>query len=287
VSILPVDGISRGDHVCAVLDGPAAQQELVTEFVGAGLRRHERVAYFAGDASRERVLRMLQAGGISTAEPLANGQLLVLRAEDAAGGEREFDPAARVAGLNAAIDAALAEGYTGFRATGEQWAKRDLPPEDVLVEYETMVGGLCAARGSAGLCQYDATRCEQPLLERMRGLHEHVVRNPLVSSNALLRIVPLCEDAQGNSWLRVVGEADLSNSSLLLAALDESSRGDLHLDLARLRFMDLRGIEALEELRGVLRRSQRRLILHNSPATLRRIIDVLGGSLHGLESLTP
>ncbi len=287
MSTLPVDGIARGDHVCAVLDSQAVQEELVTEFVEAGLRDHERVAYFAGDDCPERVLGMLHAGGISTAEPLALGRLLVIPALDHDRGERPFDPSRRIAGLNAAIDAALEDGYSGFRATGEQWSTCELPSEELLVEYERRVGELCAARAAAGLCQYDSARCDRPLLERMSELHEHVVRNPLVSANELLRIVPLSEDNEGNCWLRVAGEVDLSNTELLLAALDEHEHGDLHLDLARLRFVDLRGVETLQDLADALLPSERKLVLHNAPTTLRRVIEIVGAHMRGVEISAP
>jgi hypothetical protein len=283
VSTLPVDGIACGDHVCAVWDTPAVQQELVTEFVRAGLERHERVAYFAGDDASGRVLRMLHAGGVSTAEPLAQQQLLVVPLSEAYASDGPFDPSGRIAGLHAAVDAALDEGYSGFRATGEQWITREPPREELLLEYETKVGELCSTRPVAGLCQYDARRCDQRLLSNVRELHGHVVRNALVSANELLRIIPLAKDEHGNCWLRVAGEADLSSSALLLEALEEGEHGDLHLDLGRLRFVDLRGVEALRELADALRPSQRRLILHNSPSTLPRILGIVSGCLPDVE----
>jgi hypothetical protein len=283
VSTLPVDGLSRGDHVCAVYQGQAAQEELVTEFVRAGLQRQERVVYFAGDAVPERVIGVLHAGGISTGEPLAQGQLVVVPLEEGGANGHGFDPTNRIAGMDAAIDAALAEGYSGLRATGEHWTSRELPSEEVLAEYEAQVGELCAARSAVGLCQYDSSRCDSAMLDRLRALHGHVVRNPLVSRNELLRIIPLAHDHRGEAWLRVVGEADLSSSALLQAALDEPGRGDLHLDLDRLRFVDLRGVEALQDLAAGLRAARRRLILHNSPTMLRRIVELADGSLPDAE----
>jgi len=287
VSSVPVDGVTRGDHVCAVLDGQAMQEELVTEFVGAGLRRQERVAYFAGDGSRERVLGILQAGGISTAEVVAEGQLLVVPAEDAPRGAPSFDPSARIAGLNDAIDAAAAAGYSGFRATGEQWSTRELPPEEVLVEYEIKVGELCAERSAVGLCQYESPRCEPQLIEGVVGLHDHLVQSPIVSTNELLRLVPLSKDDRGDTWLRIAGEADLSNCALLARVLDDDDLGDVHLALARLRFVDLKGVEALEDLALALRHSGRRLMLHHPPATLRRIAAIVSGSPCGAETSAP
>ncbi len=286
VSTLPVDGITRGDHVCAVLEGQAMQEEIVTEFVGAGLQRHERVAYFARDGSRERVLGILQAGGIPTAEAVAEGQLLVVPAENASLDGPPFDPSARIAGLNAAIDAARVDGYSGFRATGEQWST-ELPPEELLVEYEIKVGELCAARSAVGLCQYETPRCEPHLIDEVLRLHDRLVQNPVVSTDGLLRVVPLSQDEHGDTWLRVAGEADLSNSALLVRVVDDTGVGNIHLDLVRLRFVDLKGVEALEELALTLRHSRRRLILHNPPATLRRIAAIVSGSLCGAEISAP
>jgi anti-anti-sigma regulatory factor len=240
------------------------------------------VAYFARAAACERVLGMLHAGGISTAEPLAQRQLLVVPTDETYD-DGTFEPARRIALLRGAIDAALADGYSGFRATGEQWSTREPPREDLLIEYETMVGELFRARSAVALCQYDATRCDPHLLETMRDLHGHVVRNALVSANKLLRIVPLADDQHGDSWLKVIGEADLSSSTLLQAGLDELGHGDLHLDLGRLQFVDLRGVDALRGLADALRPLQRRLILHNPPAMLRRIVELAPGCLPHVE----
>ncbi len=257
----------------------------MTEFVGAGLQRNERVVYYTDDDSPERVLGILSAGGISTAEPVTEGQLMVVPMHANGHADQPFEPSRRVAGLNAAIDSALADGYSGLRATGEQWTTRELPSTELLVEYETRVGELCSTRSVAGLCQYDTRYCDAPLLDTVRGLHRHVVRNALVSDNEALRIIPLAGDEAGNSRFRVVGEADLSNCAMLLDTWrgNRHSSGDLHLDLGRLRFVDLRGVEALRELAAALRSSHRRLILHNSPPALRRIVQNLGGCLPDVE----
>ena len=276
--------------MCAAFDGLAVQEELVAEFVGGGLKRRERVVYFAGDDSRERVLDMLKAGGLATAEPVAQGQLMVIPASEGYLSQPQFDPDGMIAVLNASIDDALADGYSGFCATGElPRGDRDVPAAELLTEYELKVGEICAARPTVGLCQYDRALAGRPLVNAMCGLHDHVVRNPLISENELLRILPLMDDPQGNSRFRVGGEADLSNSALLMAMLHDGrlGSGDLHLDLGRLRFIDLRGVEALRELTDELRSLQRRLVLHNSPSTLGQIVEVLGDCLQDVEMSAP
>jgi anti-anti-sigma regulatory factor len=284
---VPVDGIASGDHVCAFIDSAAVHEELITEFVATGLERHERVVYFADDHSPDRVLSVLREGGVATAEPAAQGQLVIVPMHEAGVGQGAFDPTNRIAGMNTVIDAALEDGFSGLRATGEQWTTRELPRTEVLLQYEIEVGKLCAARSVSGLCQYDTRFCTAPLLDAVQDLHDHVVRNSLISENEMLRLVPLSEDERGNAWLRVSGEADLSNCALLLQALEEDPRGtELHLDLSRLQFVDLRGVGALREVAEVLRARQGRLILHNSPPGLQRILAIIPACLPDVEIAT-
>jgi ABC-type transporter Mla MlaB component len=284
VSVVPVDGIASGNHVCAFIDSAAVHEELITEFVAAGLERHERVVYFADDDSPDRVLAVLCEGGVSTAAPVEQGQLVIVPMEEKRARASPFDPTNRIAGMNAAIDAALEDGFSGLRATGEQWTTRELPLTEVLLQYEVEVGKLCAARSVSGLCQYDTRFCSAPLLDAVSDLHDHVVRNALISENEMLRLVPLCEDPQGNARLRVSGEADLSNCALLLQALEEDPRGaELHLDVSRLRFVDLRGVGALREVAETLRARRGRLILHHAPASLRRILEIVPACLPDVE----
>jgi anti-anti-sigma regulatory factor len=283
VSVVPVDGIVKGQHACALIGSAAVHDELIAEFVATGLERRERVVYLADDHSPDRVLRVLHAGGVATAEAIARGQLVVVPAhrDDRA---RPFDPGRRVAALNAAIDSALDDGFSGFRSTAEQRTTLELPPAKLLLEYETGVGALCGTRGIAAMCQYDTRLCTSPVLDAVARVHTHVVRNPLVSRDEALRLTPLTRDGQGNAWFRVAGEADISNCALLLRALEEVSRpAELHLDLSRLHFVDLRGVDALRELAECLGSRAGRLILHHPPASLRRIVDTIPDCLPGVE----
>ncbi|MDE3070307.1 MAG: MEDS domain-containing protein [Acidobacteriota bacterium] len=285
-----MDGIAHGDHVCAVFDGPAIQQEVLAQYVESGLGRDERVVYYTDDDSPDRVLGMLRAGGVATAEPCANGQLVVLGAREGYLSEPPFEPGRMIASLHAAVDDALADGFNGFCATGELSSpSREAASVTRMLEYEAQVSELCATRPAMGLCQYDTRRFDGPLIERMRELHGYEVRKALVSSGGLLRIVPLAGDLHGNVRLKVIGEADLSSSSLLLAALDDETQsgGDVHLNLGRLRFIDLKGIEALRALSDELNASQRRLVLHSPPRILRRIAELVRGCLPGVEIPAP
>src|SRR3712207_632592 len=75
--------------------------------------------------------------------------------------------------------------------------------------------------------------------------------------------------------LRLVGEADETTRAAFEAALrGMSNGGDLHLDLAELAFIDVAGVGSLVELASTMR-PHGRLVVHQPPPALRRILDLL------------
>jgi anti-anti-sigma regulatory factor len=100
----------------------------------------------------------------------------------------------------------------------------------------------------------------------------------------LLRISPL----SCRVGLRVDGEVDLLTVASLqralrgLAAVD----GDVHLELAGLRFIDLSGAAVLASFAASLDRG-RRLLLQDPPSMLRRMIGLLWGQHPGLTMSPP
>jgi anti-anti-sigma regulatory factor len=76
--------------------------------------------------------------------------------------------------------------------------------------------------------------------------------------------------------LRVAGEIDLSEYRVWEQALRGvlGRPGDVHLDLAALRFIDARSTARLVEVAGMLADGQR-LVLHHPPPCLRRVLETL------------
>lgn len=91
-------------------------------------------------------------------------------------------------------------------------------------------------------------------------------------SGSQLISVPL----PGCAGLRLSGEVDITNHHQLrsaLAALPADGLTTLHLDVSRLFFIDVAGTNELLAL--VRSQPCLRLILHNPPASLRRIVTLL------------
>lgn len=79
----------------------------------------------------------------------------------------------------------------------------------------------------------------------------------------------------GQVGLRLAGDVDLSSHDQLRGALAALPRaaGTIHLELSRLRFIDVGGTRELIALLQAC--PQRRLILHDPPWCLCRILDLL------------
>lgn len=77
----------------------------------------------------------------------------------------------------------------------------------------------------------------------------------------------------GRAGARLVGEVDLATAPVLQAALDGllNGDGDVHLDLAELRFVDISGVAVLVAAAARLA-PDRSLVLHDPPPALGRIM---------------
>jgi anti-sigma B factor antagonist len=81
------------------------------------------------------------------------------------------------------------------------------------------------------------------------------------------------------SSVTVTGEVDASNAAeMCLALLDAARRGrpPLEVDLAGVTFMDSTGLRAIDEAAKTLAVSGSRLVLHNAPRHVLRIIEIMG-----------
>lgn len=97
-----------------------------------------------------------------------------------------------------------------------------------------------------------------------------MVTTDVMEAGKALTITPMA----GSAGLRLIGDVDLATAAALAAALGEFAHGDgdLHLDLAELRFVDVSGASVLVAAANQLG-ANRALVLHNPPPVLSQILD--------------
>jgi anti-anti-sigma regulatory factor len=87
----------------------------------------------------------------------------------------------------------------------------------------------------------------------------------------------------GETWLRLAGEADISDVGALQHALAApvAAAGDVHMDLAALDFADVAITRLLAETAAALE-PRRRLVLHQPSRSLRRLLQMCWPGQAGL-----
>lgn len=117
----------------------------------------------------------------------------------------------------------------------------------------------------------------------IRPAHDNRDRDESADDSAL-NFIPLV----GRPGMRLAGEVGPSSWSALEAGLNSvlTGYGEVHLELAELRFIDARGatllVQAAEQLGG-----GRMLVLHNPPDVLRRLLELLWPDVQSIKMDTP
>jgi anti-anti-sigma factor len=227
---------------------------------------------------RARGLERLADDRVPVREPLAAGQLAIVPAQTAREALSGSIDEAR-GFLRSSIEESLAQGFSGWRMTGQlNDGLRGLGGVG-LVEYDAAMAAEIAGRPAKALCLYDKRRYPEPDIELLRKAHQHEVTAPAVYDDALLRVT-----STGPARLRLAGEVDHSNqpliARLLESTLDEALRAhsaptDITLELASLRFLDVAGAVSLVHAAEAFP-STHRLVLDGVRQPVLRVLDRCG-----------
>jgi len=170
------DHVNPGDYLCSFYEDKMEQFQVVLPFLKEGLAKGEKCLYLADENTAAEIKAGLLMHGVDVGSHLKSRQLTVVTKRETYLPRGRFDPNAMVSYLISAVDAALREGYSGFRFAGEAaWMLQDLSSLDDLIEYERM---LCKALGSRpvkALSQYNARRFFSNTLMKLLKLHPRVL----------------------------------------------------------------------------------------------------------------
>ncbi len=142
-----------GDHACAIYSTDAELVSMVSEFLAEGLQRGERCWYVAAGDEAERVGAGLLTRGVDVNAETHRGALRLVTDAYLASGE--FDAERTISVFGAAVEQALAEGFTGFRAAADMSWGLALPGGmNRMIAYEAMLKKLFSTSRVTGFCLY-------------------------------------------------------------------------------------------------------------------------------------
>jgi DNA-binding CsgD family transcriptional regulator len=152
--ILPLDQLPWGAHICLFYE---TEQDLIdanAAFLGAGLADHEFCFWAHPDeVSPGQAIAGLREAIADLDEYLAADALEVIPGDDWYHGADAFDYEANHASLNSKLDAALARGFVGMRASGYAFWMRSHPWQ-TFRDYELELSNWLSGKPIIGLCTY-------------------------------------------------------------------------------------------------------------------------------------
>jgi DcmR-like sensory protein len=167
----------QGDHICALYETEEEQITIASDYLADGLRRGERCLYVAESrAALERFHAALTRLGIDVPAMLRRGALIEATHADAHLLDGRFDSERMMGFLNASVEAALKDGFSGLRTCGDMsWLLADAPGSDQVLEYEAFLNQFFLGVPAAGMCQYDRRRLPARLVNHALATHTSLI----------------------------------------------------------------------------------------------------------------
>ncbi|HWS38047.1 MAG TPA: MEDS domain-containing protein [Actinoplanes sp.] len=225
-------------HACWSYDDPGALEEFAKEFLRAGLAAGERVWHVPSPRSNA-IADWLRSADSEVPRPDA---MRIIDWQDAYAAEQVVDPAEQIAAYAAVTEAALADGFTGFRVVADVTALVRTPEQrSAFARYEYAVSRYMRVAPMRALCTYDRLELGDRVIDELACLHE-----TSHSSD-----VPFHLHAGPTSGETVLaGELDMASADLFGDALWhtdlEPAGGEVTVDARGLRFVDHRSLLALQ-----------------------------------------
>jgi hypothetical protein len=178
-----------GDHICVIYSDTQELADIAADFLCQGLKKQERCWYVAARDERDAVASALRKRGVKVDGEMRRGALDILDGSDAYIVRGDFNPEETVGTFSDAIEAALKDGFSGFRAAADMsWALSIKNGPQRAIAYEVLLRTLFATARATGLCLYDRKRMPLQVLDGalvthpFAGVNGHARSNPFYDS---------------------------------------------------------------------------------------------------------
>gem|GEM_PF-6273638 len=236
-------------HVCLLYTDPAERWDVLVPFVRGGLVAGQRFLYIVAESSRGEVAEALLEGGIDVDGTVRSGALRIVGKESTYLSGGCFDPQRMLDGLEAATTAALADGYSGLRVSGEMtWMLADEPSVDRAFEYESRLNRFFPRHAALAICQYRVGAFAASYLLQAIRTHPTVIIDGKVCENPYY-VPPLDDPRDGSDKAEVDRILDCLRERRDYEDRLESARSDLVRANAALQ-----SLAVTDDLTGLLNR---------------------------------
>jgi len=171
-------------HICAFFDSREEQYDVLMPYFKEGLDNKEEVITIPESHTHHDHCCRLSDAGIPLEKKLENGQLKVLASEDTYLQGNSFAADRMYNMLEQVLIDAQEGPYGTVRTCGDmEWALKNLPGTDELMEYEARVNLLTPKYECTLLCVYDINRFSGRAIADVLASHSHVILNGRIHTN--------------------------------------------------------------------------------------------------------
>lgn len=175
--------LEAGEHLCALHSGPRQRDEILLEFLRAGLVAGDKCICIADHAEPSEIVAALgPLAGEST--PAGVKHLDVLRAGDVLLRSGRFSAVETIATWKAAVSGVMYQGQFDFIRAVETWSRRDAVPDTKeLLRLEAELRHFLPLYPQVFMCLYDVDRFGGELISSVIRLHPKVLVNGVIVEN--------------------------------------------------------------------------------------------------------
>ncbi len=171
-------------HICAFFDSKEEQYETLLPWIKEGLDNNEEVLTILESNSHKDHCTRLQNAGIPLQQALMKKQLKVVATEDTYLNGGAFAAEKMITIIEQALNDADKGPYGIFRGCGDmEWALKNLPGTDELIEYEARINTLTPKHECTILCSYDINRFSGSAIADILATHSHVIMHGRIHKN--------------------------------------------------------------------------------------------------------
>jgi hypothetical protein len=171
-------------HICAFFDSREEQYEILLPWLKEGIDHKEEVLTILSSSLHNDHCSRLSQAGIRVEEALKNKQLKI-EASESSYLQGDCFAAQRMFGI---VEKAVIEAEKGpygrFRACGDmEWALKNLPGTDELIEYEARLNFLTPNHDCSIICSYDINKFSGSAIADVLATHPFVIMNGKIHRN--------------------------------------------------------------------------------------------------------
>jgi len=177
-----------GDHICGIFDSHAQQMDIMSGFIGAGLRAEQRCVWVSPPPSAEGLRNALAEMGGDAITIEASSQLLVLDQIDFYLRGGVFDPERTIDLIHSLLEDNAREGYPAMRfANDVSWLSKELVDPTAWEIFESRLTHQISALPMVMMCQYNRHQVSGDMIVTALETHptvllgDHFHRNPFFS----------------------------------------------------------------------------------------------------------